>query len=238
LLLEIEDLHVSYGRIQALKGISLNVGQGEVVALIGSNGAGKSTLMKTLVGLLPGQGSVTYDGKPILGCPSPWLVRRGLMLVPEGRRILSRMTVYENLLMGAYTRRDKAAVRRDIEAMLDRFPALKDRLRQSGGTLSGGEQQMLAIARALLARPRLLLLDEPSLGLAPLLVAEIFRIIRQLKSQRQTVLLVEQNARQALQVADRAYVLEIGKIALEGPASDLLKNPLVQHAYLGKVTAA
>jgi branched-chain amino acid transport system ATP-binding protein len=234
LLLEVKELRVSYGRIQALKNVSLEVETGEVVALIGSNGAGKTTLLKSLVGLLPGQGAVRYQGKDILGRSPAHLVRSGLMLVPEGRQILAGMSVHENLLMGAFTRRDHAQVKKDLESVLERFPALKGRMSQPGGTLSGGEQQMLAIARALLARPRLLLMDEPSLGLAPILVQQIFSIIRDLKAQHQTVLLVEQNARQALQVADRAYVLETGRITLEGPGKELLENPRVQQAYLGK----
>jgi branched-chain amino acid transport system ATP-binding protein len=232
-MLEVDDLHVSYGRIRAVQGVSLVVGAGEVVVLIGPNGAGKTTLMKTISGVLrPDRGQIRFQGATIQGRPPEALVRQGLVLVPEGRAILRHLTVRENLLLGAWSRRrDGAAVREDLERLLGRFPRLAERLSQRAGTLSGGEQQMLAIARALMARPRLLLLDEPSLGLAPLMTAAIFETVGQLRQGGVTVLLVEQNANQALRLADRAYVLETGRIVLEGP--DLIEHERVREAYLG-----
>jgi branched-chain amino acid transport system ATP-binding protein len=234
-MLEVRDLSVSYGRIRALNRVSLTVRAGEVVTLIGSNGAGKSTLLRTIAGLLaPESGVIAFDGARLTRLAGHRIARLGLRLVPENRGLLTRMTVWENLLMGLHASRpaggeDRAA----IEALFDRFPVLRHRRGQLAGTLSGGEQQQLAIARALVGRPRLLMLDEPSLGLAPLLVKEIFRIIRQLKSDGVTILLVEQNAKQALQVADRGYILEAGQIVLDGAASDLLRGEAVQRAYLG-----
>src|SRR5262249_14235930 len=206
-------LHVGYGAIAALRGVSLEVNEGEVVALIGANGAGKSTLLRTISGMLtPSRGDVVFDGKSLRGMAEDKIVRLGILQVEEGRGILTRMTVLENLEMGAYGRSDKAEIRDDIEMVFGKFPLLRERRRQFGATLSGGEQQMLAIGRALMARPRLLMMDEPSLGLAPLLVQEIFRIIADFKREKRTILLVEQNARKALQCADRGYVLETGAI--------------------------
>jgi len=233
MMLEVEGLRVSYGKIAAIKDVSIAVAEGEIVALIGSNGGGKSTLLKAIAGLLPcAGGSIVFDGKPIKHRPTAELTRDGLALVLEGRSTLKHMTVRENLVLGGYVRNDHAAIAADIERMLARFPALRPRLAQPAGTLSGGEQQMLVIARALIARPRLLMLDEPSLGLAPLVAAEIFRIIRELNTEdKVTILLVEQNANQALRLADRAYVIELGKIVLQG--ADLASDPRVRAAYLG-----
>jgi branched-chain amino acid transport system ATP-binding protein len=231
-VLTIADVHVSYGNIRAVQGVSLTVRRGEIVTLVGPNGAGKSTLLAAAMGLVrPRSGTITFDGERIDGRPTPWIVRRGMSLVPEGRETLRHMTVRENLRLGAYARRDRSAVDGDLEAVLARFAPLRPRLGQKAGTLSGGEQQMLVIGRALMARPRLLLLDEPSLGLAPLVVAAIFETIRRLREDGVTILLVEQNARQALQIADRAYVLETGAVVLEG--TDLLDNARVRAAYLG-----
>jgi branched-chain amino acid transport system ATP-binding protein len=234
-MLRVSDLHVGYGAIRALRGISLEVNEGEVVALIGANGAGKSTLLRTISGVLkPTSGDVLFEGHSLRGMAEDKIVRLGILQVQEGRGVLTRMTVQENLEMGAYGRSDnKAEIRRDIEAVLDKFPVLRDRRKQFGATLSGGEQQMLAIGRALMARPKLLMLDEPSLGLAPMLVREMFRIIRDFKQEKRTVLLVEQNARKALQCADRGYVLETGTIVLSGSGEALLKSEEVQAAYLG-----
>jgi branched-chain amino acid transport system ATP-binding protein len=233
MILKVEGLHVSYGKIAAVRDVSIEVGQGEIVALIGPNGAGKSTLLKTVAGLLRcGRGSIQFDGRPIANRPAAEVKRRGLALVLEGRSTLRQMTVHENLILGGYVRSDHGAIAADIDRMLDRFPVLRERLNQRAGTLSGGEQQMLVIARALISRPRLLMLDEPSLGLAPLVTAEIFKIVRQLNDKdRMTILLVEQNANQALQLADRAYVLEMGKVVLEG--TELASDARVREAYLG-----
>jgi branched-chain amino acid transport system ATP-binding protein len=233
MILKVEGLHVSYGKIAAVRDVSIEVGQGEIVALIGPNGAGKSTLLKTVAGLLRcGRGSIQFDGRPIANRPAAEVKRRGLALVLEGRSTLRQMTVHENLILGGYVRSDHGAIAADIDRMLDRFPVLRERLNQRAGTLSGGEQQMLVIARALISRPRLLMLDEPSLGLAPLVTAEIFKIVRQLNDKdRMTILLVEQNANQALQLADRAYVLETGKVVLEG--TELASDARVREAYLG-----
>ncbi len=231
-LLEVDDVAVSYGKVRAVRGVSLTVQAGEVVALLGNNGAGKSTLLRAVAGVVhPERGRVRFDGADVTRWPSHRLARRGLRLVPEGRGLLARMTVWENLLMGLYTRRDDATA--DLEAVLDRFPVLRARRQQIASTLSGGEQQMLAIGRALVSRPRLLMLDEPSLGLAPLVVAEIFGVVKALKREGATILLVEQNARKALQVADRAYILETGTVTLEGPAAALAAGEEVQRAYLG-----
>jgi len=230
-LLEVRDLHLAYGRIRALQGVSLVVRPGEIVTLVGPNGAGKSSLLRTIAGVhRPGAGTVHALGGRIDGEPVESLVRRGIVLVPEGRATLRHLTVRENLLLGAYVRRDRE-VEADVGRVLVRFPRLGERLAQKAGTLSGGEQQMLAIGRALMARPRLLLLDEPSLGLAPLVVASIFATLRELREEGVTILLVEQNARQALQLADHAYVLETGSIVLEG--ADLLADERVRAAYLG-----
>jgi branched-chain amino acid transport system ATP-binding protein len=233
MMLKIDGLHVSYGKIAAVKGVSIAVGDGEIVALIGPNGAGKSTLLKTIAGLLRcARGSILFDGQPIANRPAAEVTRQGLALVLEGRSTLRQMTVRENLVLGGYVRSDHAAIAADIDRMLDRFPILRERLNQRAGTLSGGEQQMLVIARALISRPRLLMLDEPSLGLAPLVVTDIFKIIRELNDEDGiTILLVEQNANQALQLADRAYVLEMGKVVLEG--AELASDVRVREAYLG-----
>ncbi|MCT8176824.1 ABC transporter ATP-binding protein [Variovorax sp. CY25R-8] len=234
-MLKIESVKVSYGAIEAVKGVSLEVRAGEVVTIIGANGAGKSTLLKSIVGLEPvAQGRVLIDGKDCTQVPPHQRVGLGVALSPEGRGVFPDQTVRENLMLGAYSRRaDKAFVERGIEREFARFPRLKERQHQPSGTLSGGEQQMLAIARALMSEPRLLLLDEPSLGLAPLIIRDIFDAIRQLRSSGLTILLVEQMAKQALGVADRAYVLETGCITLEGSGRELLDNPKVKSAYLG-----
>jgi branched-chain amino acid transport system ATP-binding protein len=234
-MLKIESVKVSYGAIEAVKGVSLEVRAGEVVTIIGANGAGKSTLLKSIVGLEPvAQGRVLIDGKDCTQVPPHQRVGLGVALSPEGRGVFPDQTVRENLMLGAYSRRaDKAFVERGIEREFARFPRLKERQHQPAGTLSGGEQQMLAIARALMSDPRLLLLDEPSLGLAPLIIKDIFDAIRQLRSSGLTILLVEQMAKQALGVADRAYVLETGCITLEGSGRELLDNPKVKSAYLG-----
>jgi len=233
-MLRVTDLHVGYGAIRALQGVSLEVNEGEVVALIGANGAGESTLLRTISGVLkPTAGDVVFQGRSIRSMAEDKIVRLGILQVQEGRGILSRMTVQENLEMGAYGRSDKAGIRRDMEMVCEKFPALRDRRRQFGATLSGGEQQMLAIGRALMAQPKLLMLDEPSLGLAPMLVNEIFRTIMDFKREGRTILLVEQNARKALQCADRGYVLETGHVALTGAGEALLKSAEVQAAYLG-----
>ena len=233
-MLEIRGLASGYGNIKALKGIDLDVAEGEIACILGANGAGKTTLMKTVSGLLkPSGGTIAFRKEGITGLAPAMIVRKGIVLVPEGRAILSRMTVLENLEMGAYHRRDDG-IRRDLEAVMERFPLLKARREQRGGSLSGGEQQMLAIARALLARPRLLLLDEPSLGLAPLIVADIFRILREINAEGTTVLLVEQNVKQALKVSRHAYVLETGRIVHGGPAEELRNDPKIMESYLGR----
>jgi branched-chain amino acid transport system ATP-binding protein len=234
-LLMVEDVHTYYDNIHALKGISLEVAQGEIVTLIGANGAGKSTTLKTISGLLrPRQGSVRLGEHDLLADPAHQIVRRGVVHVPEGRRIFARLSVQDNLVAGAITRDDRAGIAADLAMVYETFPRLWERRRQAGGTLSGGEQQMLAIGRGLMSRPRVLLLDEPSMGLAPILVEEIFDIIRRLNGEQDvTILLVEQNALAALDVADRGYVLETGAIRLEGPADELKANPEVIEAYLG-----
>jgi branched-chain amino acid transport system ATP-binding protein len=233
-MLRVSDLHVGYGAIRALKGVSLEVNDGEVVALIGANGAGKSTLLRTISGVLtPTAGDIAFEGRSIRGLAEDKIVRLGILQVQEGRGILTRMTVQENLEMGAYGRSDRAGIRQDMEMVFAKFPVLRERRWQFGATLSGGEQQMLAIGRALMARPQLLMLDEPSLGLAPMLVNEIFRTIREFKRESRTILLVEQNARKALQCADRGYVLETGTIVLADSGEALLKSEEVQAAYLG-----
>ena len=232
-LLKVNDIHVYYGAIHAIKGISLEVHNNEIVTLIGANGAGKSTTLNTIAGLLrPRQGTVELNGENINGVSASKMVSRGLSLCPEGRRIFQQMTVRENLEMGAYSR-PATEIESSLEEMFQRFPRLKEREKQVGGTLSGGEQQMLTMARALMSRPRLLMLDEPSMGLAPILVEQIFGIISELHNSGVTILLVEQNAQMALQVADRAYVMETGLITMQGPADELLHNDAVQKAYLG-----
>ncbi len=232
--LEARGLEVSYGQIKAVKGIDIEVKQGELVCLIGANGAGKTTTLKALAGMLPpSRGEILFENEDITGTPSHALVRRGIALVPEGRGIFGRLTVEENLRIGAYTRRDRAGIRQDMDHAYGLFPRLAERRRQSAGTLSGGEQQMLAIGRALLSRPRLLLLDEPSMGLAPILVQKIFEIIRKIAADGVTLLLVEQNAKLALQISHRGYVLESGRVALADASSALLINPRVRQAYLG-----
>jgi branched-chain amino acid transport system ATP-binding protein len=233
-LLEVRELAVSYGGIAAVKGIDLEVRSGELVTLIGANGAGKTTTLKALAGLLrPAAGRVRYEDEDVTGRPAFELVRRGLALVPEGRGIFGRLTVHENLEMGAYSRRDRARIAADFERVYALFPRLAERRRQAAGTLSGGEQQMLAIGRALMSRPRLLLLDEPSMGLAPLMVQRIFETIRAIAAEGVTLLLVEQNAKLALEICDRGYVMESGRIALAAPARELLADPGVREAYLG-----
>jgi branched-chain amino acid transport system ATP-binding protein len=233
-MLELIDVHTYYGNIQALKGISIHVEPGEVVTLIGSNGAGKTTILRTIQGLLrPKQGKILFEGKELNTTSTKEIVRLGIAQSPEGRMIFPRMTVLENLEMGAFQRQDKLGIKSDMERVFLLFPRLKERITQKGGTLSGGEQQMLAIARALMARPRLLLLDEPSMGLAPMLVSQIFAIIQEISSQGTTILLVEQNARLALTVANRGYVLQTGEIVLTGDAKDLQTNETVRKAYLG-----
>jgi branched-chain amino acid transport system ATP-binding protein len=232
MLLRVKNLRCGYGSLEVVHGISLHVCAGEIVGLLGANGAGKSSLLRSIVGLLPlWQGDVFIDGRPTRGQPAWRSVSNSMVLVPEGKMIFADMTVRENLLMGGYHNPDRAL---QMEIVLDRFPRLRERLNQLGGTLSGGEQQMLALGRALMARPRLLLLDEPSMGLAPLLVKEVFSEILKMKDLGVTVLLVEQNAIATLQVADRAYVMETGEIILEGEASELMHNPEVKRAYLGK----
>jgi branched-chain amino acid transport system ATP-binding protein len=233
-LLEIKNLSVNYGGIQALQDVSMTINAGEVVTLIGANGAGKSTTLRAISRLVrPRSGHIVYDGRDITRCRPDEVVQMGIAQSPEGRRVLARQTVYDNLLLGAYTRRDRAAVGADIDRQFTIFPVLAQRRNQPAGTLSGGEQQMLAIARAVMSRPRLLLLDEPSLGLAPLIVREIFTIIRNLHSTGVTILLVEQNAHLALQNADRGYVLEAGRITIAGPTGELLSDARVRKAYLG-----
>jgi branched-chain amino acid transport system ATP-binding protein len=233
-LLELRDLHVHYGNIHALKGISLEVGEGEIVTLIGANGAGKSTTLNAISGLVrPSAGSIHYDGQDITRIPAHEIVARGVVQVPEGRRIFARLTVRENLLMGAYLVRDRREIEAGIERVFAMFPRLKEREHQVCGTLSGGEQQMLAIGRALMTRPRVLLMDEPSMGLAPVLVDGIFATIRYLHEEGTTILLVEQNARMALSVADRGYVVETGRIVLADTAAALQANDAVRRAYLG-----
>jgi len=233
-MLSIKNLNVYYGAIHAVKDLDLEVGDGEIVTLIGSNGAGKSTTLHTISGLIkPRTGSIQYKGTEIVGIPAHKLVGQGLVQVPEGRHVFAEMTVMENLDMGAYLRKDKDEVARDKEKVFLKFPRLKERVGQMAGTLSGGEQQMLAMGRALMSRPQLLLLDEPSMGLAPLLVREIFSIIKEINDEGTTVLLVEQNANMALSIADRAYVLETGRVVLSGSAAELAASEAVQKAYLG-----
>ena len=234
-MLEVKDLQVYYGVIQALKGISFHVNQGEVIALIGANGAGKTTTLQTLTGILsPKSGSIVFEGKDLTRTPAHKIVEMGMAHVPEGRRVFADMSVYENLLLGAYTRKDKAEIAESLASVYKRFPRLEERKGQRAGTLSGGDQQMLAMGRALMSRPRIILMDEPSMGLSPIFVNEIFDIIREVSESGTTVLLVEQNAKKALSIADRAYVLETGSITMDGKAEDLLNDEAVQKAYLGE----
>ena len=233
-MLALDNVNTYYGNIHALQGVSLTVAQGEIVTLIGANGAGKTTTLKTISGLLhPRQGTVAFEGKNISKTAAHQLVRKGIGHAPEGRRIFGRMSVLENLMMGAFTR-DQTRIQPDLDRVMGLFPRLRERTHQLGGTLSGGEQQMLAIARALMSEPRLLLLDEPSLGLSPILVQQIFTIIKEINGQGTTILLVEQNALQALTIAHRGYVLQTGQVVLSGVASDLIKNEMVRKAYLGE----
>jgi branched-chain amino acid transport system ATP-binding protein len=233
-VLQVEDLNVYYGAIHALQGISFHVDEGEIVTLIGANGAGKSTTLRTVSGLLrPRTGTVRFKGADITTTPAEQIVRLGISQVPEGRRIFAPLTVRENLMMGAYTRSDPAEIEASLQTVFQSFPRLKERIGQLGGTLSGGEQQMLATGRGLMSRPTLLLLDEPSMGLSPILVEEIFRIIVEINKRGTSILLVEQNAQMALSIAHRAYVLETGRIVLEGKASEIAENPQVKSAYLG-----
>lgn len=234
-MLEVKDLEVYYGMIQAIKGISFEVNQGEVIALIGANGAGKTTTLHTITGLLsPKKGSVMFEGTDITKIPAHKIVSMGMAHVPEGRRVFAELSVYENLKMGAYTRKDKNEIEESLANVYKRFPRLEERRNQMAGTLSGGEQQMLAMGRALMSRPRIILMDEPSMGLSPLLVKEIFAIIREVNKQGITILLVEQNAKMALAISDRAYVLETGTITLSGDAQELLNDTRVKKAYLGQ----
>ena len=233
-LLEVNNLEVYYGVICALKGISFHVNEGEIVSLIGANGAGKTTMMQSVVGLIPKKsGTVLFDGHDISKTPSHKIVKLGMTQVPEGRRIFQELTVYENLMMGAYNTRDQQAFKADLEDAFTRFPRLAERRKQIAGTLSGGEQQMLAMSRALMSHPKLLMLDEPSMGLAPILVDQIFSIIKELNAAGTTILLVEQNASKALEISDRAYVLETGSVTLSGTGTELAHSPEVQKAYLG-----
>jgi branched-chain amino acid transport system ATP-binding protein len=234
-ILELEDVQTFYGSIQALKGISLHVGEGEIVTLIGANGAGKSTTLRSINGLnRPRKGSIRFQGNDITNTPAHDIVKRGIAQSPEGRKLFPRMTVLENLEMGAFQRSDRAGMREDMDRVFQLFPRLAERKSQKAGTMSGGEQQMCAIGRALMARPKLLLLDEPSMGLAPILVEKIFEIVKEINEQGTPILLVEQNALMALDAADRGYVLETGKIALEGPAKELRSNEQVRRTYLGE----
>ena len=234
-MLEVKDLRVNYGMIQAIQGVSFQVNQGEVIALIGANGAGKTTILHTGSGLLsPQSGSVLFEGKDIVKEKSHKIVSMGMAHVPEGRRVFSQLSVLQNLKMGAYTRKDKEEIAKTLESVFERFPRLKERQNQLAGTLSGGEQQMLAMGRALMSHPKLILMDEPSMGLSPIFVNEIFDIIQEVSKSGTTVLLVEQNAKKALSVADRAYVLETGKIVLEGKAGELLNDDSIRKAYLGE----
>lgn len=234
-MLEVKDLNVYYGMIQALKGISFEVNEGEVIALIGANGAGKTTTLHALTGLIPAKsGSITFDGQDLRKIPGHKIVSMGMAHVPEGRRVFAQLTVYENLKMGAYTRKDKEEFKQTLEMVYKRFPRLEERKNQLAGTLSGGEQQMLAMGRALMSHPKIILMDEPSMGLSPIFVNEIFNIIKDVSADGVTVLLVEQNAKKALSIADRAYVLETGKILLSGDANQLMNDESVKKAYLGE----
>lgn len=233
-MLKVDHLSVNYGAIKAVRDVSFDLKKGEIVTLIGANGAGKSTILKTVSGLLhPASGDILFEGRSIAKMSAPKIVAEGISQVPEGRRIFAGMTVKENLQLGGYLRKDKDGIEKDMEAMFKRFPILKERLKQDAATLSGGEQQMLAMARALMARPKVLLLDEPSMGLAPIYIQEIFDIVKSINKEGMTVLLIEQNARQALSIADRGYVLASGEVKMSGTGHDLLNDPAVQKAYLG-----
>ena len=233
-MLKVDHLSVNYGAIKAVRDVSFDLKKGEIVTLIGANGAGKSTILKTVSGLLhPASGDILFEGRSIAKMSAPKIVAEGISQVPEGRRIFAGMTVKENLQLGAYLRKDKDGIEKDMEAMFKRFPILKERLKQDAATLSGGEQQMLAMARALMARPKVLVLDEPSMGLAPIYIQEIFDIVKSINKEGMTVLLIEQNARQALSIADRGYVLASGEVKMSGTGHDLLNDPAVQKAYLG-----
>ena len=234
-MLEVKDLQVYYGMIQAIKGISFEVNQGEVIALIGANGAGKTTILHTVTGLIaPKAGSIVFEGQDITKIPAHKIVSMGMAHVPEGRRVFAQLSVYDNLKMGAYTRKDKNEIEESLEMVYKRFPRLEERKNQMAGTLSGGEQQMLAMGRALMSKPKIILMDEPSMGLSPIFVNEIFNIIQEVSASGTTVLLVEQNAKKALSIADRAYVLETGNIALEGDAKILMNDDSIKKAYLGE----
>lgn len=234
-MLEVNDLQVYYGMIHAIKGVSFHVNEGEIIALIGANGAGKTTILHTITGLIaPKGGQVVFEGKNITKTPAHKIVELGMAHVPEGRRVFAQLSVYQNLKMGAYTRSDKNEIEESLEMVYKRFPRLEERKNQMAGTLSGGEQQMLAMGRALMSKPRIILMDEPSMGLSPILVNEIFDIIQSVSASGTTVLLVEQNAKKALAIADRAYVLETGKISLDGNAKDLLNDDSIKKAYLGE----
>ena len=234
-MLEVNDLQVYYGMIHAIKGVSFHVNEGEIIALIGANGAGKTTILHTITGLIaPKGGQVVFEGKDITKTPAHKIVELGMAHVPEGRRVFAQLSVYQNLKMGAYTRSDKNEIEESLEMVYKRFPRLEERKNQMAGTLSGGEQQMLAMGRALMSKPRIILMDEPSMGLSPILVNEIFDIIQSVSASGTTVLLVEQNAKKALAIADRAYVLETGKISLDGNAKDLLNDDSIKEAYLGE----
>ena len=234
-MLEVRDLEVNYGSINAIKKISFDVNEGEVIALIGANGAGKTTTLHTITGLLKAKsGSVMFEGKELLKTPPHKIVEMGMAHVPEGRRIFQQLTVYKNLTLGAFTRKDKGAIDETLKLVYSKFPRLEERKKQVAGTLSGGEQQMLAMGRALMSKPKIVLMDEPSMGLSPLFVSEVFKIIEEIRAGGTTVLLVEQNAKNALEIADRAYVLETGKIVLSGDAKELMNNDSVKKAYLGE----
>lgn len=233
-MLKIRDLHVNYGGIKALKGININVPDGKIITLIGGNGAGKSTTLRTSIGLVkPGSGSIFYNDQDLTNVKTKDIVSRGLVLVPEGRKVFANLTIHENLVLGSYSRKDKAEIEKDREKVLGLFPRLAERLKQKAGTLSGGEQQMLAVGRALMTKPKLLMMDEPSLGLAPLIVKNIFEIIKNINKLGVTILLIEQNAKAALEIADYGYVMETGTIVMEGPGNELLINEDVKKAYLG-----
>ena len=234
-MLEVKDLKVSYGVIQAIKGVSFEVNQGEIIALIGANGAGKTTILQTISGLIPAkEGSITFNGKDITKTPGFKIVSMGMAQVPEGRRVFSQLSVLQNLKMGAYTRKDKQEIENTLKMVYERFPRLAERKNQLAGTLSGGEQQMLAMGRALMSKPDIVLMDEPSMGLSPILVNEIFDIIKEINKSGTTILLVEQNAKKALSIANRAYVLETGNVSLSGDASELINNEEIKKAYLGE----
>ena len=234
-MLTIKDLHVHYGGIHALTGVSMEIPDNKIVTLIGANGAGKSSTLKSIMGLAKASnGSIKFNGEEITGRPTTQIVSKGIVLVPEGRRIFPNMTVEENLFLGAYTRKDKAGITKDMAWVYELFPRLKERIWQKGGTLSGGEQQMLAVARGLMTKPKLMMMDEPSLGLAPLIIKDIFSIIKEINKNGVTILLIEQNAKAALEVADYGYVLETGRIVLAGPGKELLSNDDVKKAYLGE----